>query len=184
MSALELWADVAGERAGLKGPRAAQWLGAAGIELPASPNRWVATGIPGSAHDALLVARLGASEYFLEDRVESDAGFLHKLIAALATPFAGVYPVLRSDAAFVLCGDGTLDVLAQTCNVNFGALDLATRPVIMTMMIGVSVLVIPQTVDGDVQYRIWCDPTFGSYLEAAVGEVVIDCGGRHKGMAV
>jgi len=184
MSGLELRADVVGERTGLKGPRAAQWLGAAGIELPASPNRWVASGFPGSAQDALLVARLGANEYFLEDRAASHAGFLHKLSVELATPYAGVYPVLRSDAAFVLSGDGTLDVLAQTCNVNFGALDLATRPVIMTMMIGVSVLVIPQTVGGDVQYRIWCDPTFGSYLEDAVGKVVIDCGGRHKGMAV
>jgi sarcosine oxidase subunit gamma len=89
----------------------------------------------------------------------------------------------------VLAGDGALDVLAQVCNVNFGALDCAARPVIMTLMIGVAVLMVPQgggangAAGGGVQYRIWCDPTFGEYLEESVGAVVRDCGGSHGGVS-
>ena len=56
----------------------------------------------------------------------------------------GVYPVLRSDAGFVLSGRGSFDVLAQVCNVNFADLPPATNTVIMTLMVGVSVLVIPR----------------------------------------
>jgi hypothetical protein len=37
-----------------------------------------------------------------------------------------VYPVLREDAAFALSGEGSLDVLAQVCNVNFADL-VSTR---------------------------------------------------------
>ena len=49
------------ERLGLKGPRAAQWLAANGVDLPMTPNTWT---IPAgaSAAAALLVARLGAAE--------------------------------------------------------------------------------------------------------------------------
>ena len=54
------------ERFGLKGPRAAEWLEARRIALPAAPNQWVSGADTGTS-DALLVARLGSSEFFLED---------------------------------------------------------------------------------------------------------------------
>jgi hypothetical protein len=41
----------------------------------------------------------------------------------------------------------------------------------MTLMIGVSVLVMPQERDGLV-YRIWCDPSFGSYLKSELENMV------------
>jgi sarcosine oxidase subunit gamma len=105
-----------------------------------------------------------------------------------------VYPVLREDWAFRLGGDQVHDVLAQVCNVNFAALPLASRPVIMTLMIGVAVLVVPQSVGGrdgaagqigaaERHYRIWCDPTFGPYLGESLGAVVIECGGRYTGVS-
>jgi sarcosine oxidase subunit gamma len=101
-----------------------------------------------------------------------------------------VYPVLREDWAFHLGGDGVHDVLAQVCNVNFAALSLPSRPLIMTLMIGVAVLVVPQSVAGGGQggattrhYRIWCDPTFGPYLGESLGAVVIECGGRYTGVS-
>jgi sarcosine oxidase subunit gamma len=44
----------------------------------------------------------------------------------------------------------------------------------MTLMAGVSVLVLPQNLGGtagaETIYRIWCDPSFGSYLWETLAE--------------
>ena len=178
------------ERLGLKGPRAAQWLAANGVDLPMTPNTWT---IPAgaSAAAALLVARLGAAEFFLEENTGGTT--LKRIASSLHEHPPGVYPVMREDWAFLLGGGRVHDVLAQVCNVNFAALPLVSRPLIMTLMIGVAVLVVPQrTSEGataerpgaeERQYRIWCDPTFGPYLGASLGGVVIECGGRYTGVS-
>jgi sarcosine oxidase subunit gamma len=51
--------------------------------------------------------------------------------------------------------------------VDFASLPAAQKPVVMTLMTGVAVLVLPQ----QDQYRIWCDPSFGSYLWETLTEV-------------
>jgi sarcosine oxidase gamma subunit len=86
---------------------------------------------------------------------------------------------LREDTAIVLGGVSAHEALAQVCNVNFGALELTQRPVVMTLMVGVGVLVLPQysQEDGRV-YRIWCDPGFGPYLWETLEEVVQKIPGR------
>lgn len=187
-------------RMGFKGPRAAEWLTVQGVTLPEAANTWTsdfhaamrssdahAQGRPATAGGqslevpraeltdrGLLVARLGASEFFLE----SDAGeaALARMFAGLENRPSGVYPVLREDAAFLLSGAAAHDVLAQVCNVNFAALDLETNPVIMTLMIGVAVLVVPQAAGTGRRYLIWCDPTFGAYVEDALASIVKECG--------
>jgi hypothetical protein len=53
----------------------------------------------------------------------------------------------------------------------------AARPLIMTSMVGVSVLVVPS----GSSFRIWCDPTFGNYLGESLRQVVGDCGGMFTG---
>jgi sarcosine oxidase subunit gamma len=161
------------ERCGLKGPRAAEWLEARGIALPAAPNQWTA-----AAGDESLVARLGTLEFFIEDC--AGEGRVRGLESALDPPEPGVYPVLREDAAFCLSGPGSYDVLAQVCNVNFADLELASQPVIMTLMIGVAVLVVPQMAGAWPRFRIWCDPTFGPYLEESLGTVVTESGGNYR----
>jgi len=201
-------------RLGLKGPRAAEWLAARGIALPAEPNTWrysaetstqalAETSAETSAPDALLVARLGTGEFFLEDSAAGST--VTRIAPALDGQPPGVYPVLREDWAFRLGGEGVHDALAQVCNVNFSALALDSNPVIMTLMIGVAVLVVPQSAsryrgvpaeDGGTavgggtaetmahrRYRIWCDPTFGPYLGESLGVVVIECGGSYKGVS-
>jgi sarcosine oxidase, subunit gamma len=191
MSALEFEKRNRCERFGLKGPRAAEWLEARGIALPAAPNQWAAVA-PAAARagaaisanadvaagGGLLVARLGTSEFFLEDC--AGGGWARDLESALDSPQPGVYPVLREDAAFSLSGPGSHDVLAQVCNVNFADLELASQPVIMTLMIGVAVLVVPQMVGAWPRFRIWCDPTFGPYLEESLGTVVTESGGNYR----
>lgn len=153
-------------RLGLKGPRAAELLATLGIPVPAQPNTWAPledAGAPG------IVARLGGTEFFIECDATGDR--LRALDAQLAAGAAGAYPVLHEDFSVVLGGSAAEDVLAQVCNVNFGALDLAARPVVMTSMIGVGVLVLPQAADDGVSYRIWCDPSYGSYLQSALDAV-------------
>jgi sarcosine oxidase, subunit gamma len=198
MSALALKLSRQRGRLGLKGPRAAEWLVAQGIVLPMVPNTWTHSE-PGSAADALLVARLGTGEFFLEEGMAGTT--LKRISPSLDEHPPGVYPVLREDWAFDLGGERVHDVLAQVCNVNFAALSLDSNPLIMTLMIGVAVLVVPQR-RADAQgrpaehggpaehpepaerlYRIWCDPTFGPFLSESLGAVVSECGGSHTGVS-
>ena len=197
MSVVSLELREKRDRLGLKGPRAAEWLAAHGIVLPVTPNTWTHAKDTSTA-DALLVARLGTAEFFLEDGMGGTT--LERISPSLDENPPGVYPVLREDWAFRLGGEQVHDVLAQVCNVNFAALPLASRPVIMTLMIGVAVLVVPQSVDArggaaektgaaeksgaaERHYRIWCDPTFGPYLGESLGAVVVECGGRYTGVS-
>lgn len=173
MSPLRFTQRAAGARLGLKGPRAAEWLAAQGVTLPPRPNSW--SGSAQQFGDGLIVAQLGAAEFFLEDTAGSDR--LNALTAAAGASPPGVYPVLREDACFDLSGAAAADVLAQLCNVNFAQLDLEARPVIMTLMIGVAVLVQPVAAEGAARYRIWCDPSYGHYLGESVGRVVAEYGG-------
>jgi sarcosine oxidase, subunit gamma len=167
-------ADTAA-RLGLKGPRAAEWLAAQGVAAPARVNTW---NRPPAG--LVLIARLGASEFFLE---AVDDGALSSLTVGLAAEPAGVYPVLREDFAFRLSGTGVHDVLAQVCNVDFAGLDLEARPVIMTLMIGVAVLAVPDGRTDARQYRFWCDPTFGPSLSETLGAIIVECGGTITGVS-
>jgi sarcosine oxidase subunit gamma len=202
---LSLKVREAADRFGLKGPGAPAWLAAQGIAMPPAPNTWLGPG--GPEDEGLLVARLGSSEFFLEDGLGGTA--LRDIEPLPGAHPPGVYPVLREDASFLLEGQGALDVMAQVCNVNFADLDLAAarpsaarptaarpivarpsaaRPLIMTSMIGVSVLVVPHGGPRDVadsfSFRIWCDPTFGAYLGESLRQVVGDCGGDTPGVSV
>jgi sarcosine oxidase subunit gamma len=186
------------DRLGLKGPRAAEWLLAQGIVLPMAPNTWTRSE-SGDAADTLLVARLGSGEFFLEAGMAGTT--LKRISPSLDEHPPGVYPVLREDWAFDLGGERVHDVLAQVCNVNFAALSLDSNPLIMTLMIGVAVLVVPQRradalggpaeprgrverrEPAERQYRIWCDPTFGPYLGESLGAVVSECGGSYTGVS-
>jgi sarcosine oxidase subunit gamma len=180
MTALVFDIEERRARLGLKGPRAAEWLIAQGVVLPMAANTWVHSAA-GGASDALLVARLGTSEFFLEDA--QDGSRLTGISLKLKTRPPGVYPVLREDFAFQLSGNGAHDVLAQVCNVEFAGLVLDSHPLIMTLMIGVAVLVVPQEAGAERRYRIWCDPTLGSSLSENLGAVVADCGGITRGVS-
>ena len=179
MSALALAVHGHRDRLGLKGPQAAQWLSSNGIAVPITPNTWTHAD-DALGPDALLVARLGTAEFFLEDGAAGTT--LKRISPSLDEHPPGVYPVIREDWACVLEGEGVHDVLAQVCNVNFAALSLESHPLVMTLMIGVAVLVVPQS-EAERRYRIWCDPTFGPYMSESLGAVVSECGGRYTGVS-
>lgn len=157
-------------RAGVKGPGAAAHLAALGLPVPAEPNRWVPTSNGG------LIARLGLTEFFVEDE-----GTASNRLAAAPVP-AGVYTVPRADTALVLAGQGANEVLLQTCNINFKAIEGSTGELVLTSMAGVGVLVIPQHA-GDISlYRIWCDPSYGPYLYRTLLGIVEELGGGPLGV--
>ena len=159
-------------RCGCKGPGAAQWLAAQGLTIPAAYNTWAAT-------ESGLIGRLAATEFFIEDTREG--GAVPRIRQALArgarTDSGACYPVLREDAGLILSGPQANDILLQTCNIDFAGLDLAPKPLVMTSMVGVSVLVIPQKLRQGMVYRICCDPTFGPYLWRTLLAIVREQGG-------
>lgn len=155
-------------RFGLKGPRAAELLESLGLAVPKRPNSWSPLRDSDRDDSWNVVGRLGSTEFFVEEGGEATGiAALEQLTRAGAT---GAYPVLREDLAVVLGGPPALDVLAQACNVNFAAVQ--PREVIMTLMIGVAVLVMPQRTDDGLVYRIWCDPSFGPYLKSELEKMV------------
>jgi sarcosine oxidase subunit gamma len=85
--------------------------------------------------------------------------------------------VERQYVAIALSGSALPDLLRQTCNVNFQALSLGDRPVVMTMMIGVSVTVIPGDRNGIPFYQVWGDRSYGPYLWQTLAAIVQELGG-------
>jgi sarcosine oxidase subunit gamma len=157
------------DKAGIKGPGAATWLENLGIAVPAQANAW--TGLAGSG----VIARLGGSEFFLEDGATGDTA--SRVRDALGTGIAGVYPVIRQDAGIALVGKRVNELLVQTCNVNFQELGSASRTAVMTMMVGVAVLVIRQDYQNLPGFRIWCDPTYAPYLWETLAGIATELGG-------
>jgi len=159
-------------RFGVKGPQAANWLAAQGIATPAQPNSWLPLDTDS------FVARLGLTEFLIEGAA---ADPLHANIEP-ARP--GVYPVPREDAEIALLGPQVNELLLQTCNVNFRALDLAARPVVLTSMAGVTVTILPGSHHNDPFYHVWCDYTFGAYLWRTLLEISTGLGGGPIGAAL
>lgn len=157
-------------RFGVKGAGAAAWLSSQGIPVPEHPNTWCWLSQGG------IVARLGRNEFLIEDSLDSNVA--PRLAESCQQPPAKVYPVLRQDLAIALCGTEINQLLLQTCSVNFRALLLNERPVILTSMVGVAVIVIPQT---EQYYRIWCDGTFGVYLWQTLLAIACELGGGAMG---
>jgi sarcosine oxidase subunit gamma len=153
-------------KCGFKGPGAPQWLAQLGLPVPQRANAWLP--LEGGG----IVARLGRTEFFLEDGAEGQA--VARATAAFAAGVADVYPVIRQDAGMLLAGSRCHELLAQTCNVNFPGLDPAQREAVMTQMVGVAVLVVHAGSDASSGYRIWCDPTYAPYLWETLSDVAAD----------
>jgi sarcosine oxidase, subunit gamma len=155
-------------RFGVKGPRAAELLESLELAVPERPNSWSPLRDSDRDDSWNVIGRLGSTEFFVEEG--GDAPGIVAIEQRTRAGAEGAYPVMREDFALVLGGALALDVLAQVCNVNFAMVE--PRAVIMTLMIGVAVLVIPQMTDDGIIYRIWCDPSFGSYLKSELEKMV------------
>jgi sarcosine oxidase subunit gamma len=161
-------------RSGLKGPQAAAWLDGLGIAVPPAANSWLR--LPSGG----LIARLGETEFMLEDGpVQGAAREVERKLEA--APHR-VYAVPRQDVAIALSGRRIHEVLLQTCSVDFAAVD-DPRALLLTSMIGTSVLAIPQQLDSGPLLRIWADPSFGAHLWETLLHIIQELGGGPAGLA-
>jgi len=143
-------------RFGLKGGAAAGWLEAHDIAVPRQANHWLALG------EDSRILRLGRGEYLIEGAPAE------QLLTSWQEDQPGLYRVPRYDAAFLLEGDAVPAMLSEIC-----ALD--TRPqvigdqVLMTLAAGISVTLI---CEAGRRYRLWCDATYGHYLQRTLREIL------------
>ena len=156
-------------RFGLKGPEAAAWLQARGVDLPAGVNTWA------GQSDGALVARLGRSEFLIADGPV--AGRSAGLAEALGDGTDGCWPVLRSDACLLLAGERVPELLAQTCNVDLRITDPAARAVTMTSVAGVAVTAAVAQSAPAWRVALWHDPSFATYLHDTLGAIAAELGG-------
>jgi len=174
-TSVSLWDLSWRRRFGCKGPGAPAWLASLGLKVPDGANTFVET-------DGVIVARLATSEFLVEavgDRAEFVEQARRGLTTALCPP--GIYPVARFDFVVGLGGTATVDLLRQTCSVDFApvlaAAQAASGTVIYTSMIGVGVLAIATAAPSGTQLNLWCDPSFAHYFWTTLLEVSHDLGG-------
>ena len=158
---------------GLKGPGAAAWLTRKELKPPKEIYD------SGPLPDGGLVMRNGTHEFFLESGFAARS--VPKLAEALGSARSGVHRVERQDATFVLCGERAWEVLAQTCGVNVR--DAEPGRLVLTRVAVVSCGILPQEIDGNVQFRLWVDPSTALYLWETLAQITEDLGGRIVGAA-
>lgn len=157
-------------RTGLKGYGAAAALAGLGLATPARANSWCRS-------EGAIVARLGLTEYLIEDSAGSES--VAKVLSL--ADGAGVYPVPRFDAALVVAGPQSIELFRQTCAVDMATLDATGGALALTSMVGVGVTVAAVMTPAGVAYRVWCDGTYGGYLWDTLCEVAQDMGGGPLG---
>jgi sarcosine oxidase subunit gamma len=151
-------------RAGFKGPAAADFLRTNGVPVPERHNQW-------SPHLGGFVMRLGYSEFLLESPVEND--WITPLDER-SRAASQVVPVLRQDTSLLLSGPRVHDLLAQVCSFDFESLRTSPNEVIMTQMVGVSIIALCTSPSSALAYRVWCDPSFGDYLIHTLEQIITE----------
>jgi sarcosine oxidase subunit gamma len=140
---------------GIKGKASAAWLASQHIMLPEQPNTWrVLT-------DGSRILRLGRGEYLVDG---SAAGTLD---SAWQGGQPDLYRVPRYDACFLLSGDMARKTLAEICALDVRP-EIVGNGVLMTLAAGISVTLIQEAGT----YRIWCDATYGEYLQHTLQELM------------
>jgi hypothetical protein len=161
---LDLEVVTGRERVGCKGPGAEAWLASQGIQVPAGANRF--------AIDAagVFAARLATSEFLLESTDKSANAALAPVRKALerAEYPRGVYPVLRQDFVLEIVGAEAPDMFLQTCAVDLAPIaaesSASEGPIVMTSMIGVSVVLACRQLPRGPRFTVWTDPSYSHYF--------------------
>ena len=161
MQALHIMNVSTLQRYGVKGPQASQWLANHGISIPAEANTWILS-------DHVIVMRLGASEFLIEDQID---GKTCSKLEADVDRVSGVYKVPRADASYLLAGSQVLNLLSELCTLDLRETALAENEVIMTQVAGITVIVLRQSIKNETVYRLWCDGTYGMYMFHTLSEI-------------
>ena len=158
LSLLEKW--------GVKGPGAASWLEEKGLDVP--PTIYASRPLPQGG----LIVRVGTEEFFIE-AAQSDVSlaWLRDSMPDDAT----FTPVIREDAAMLITGSGSRDLFAQTCSHRIE--QSPCDQMIFTRVAGVSCGILPQSAGDSMQYRLWFDPSYATYLGETLLQIVSELSG-------
>ena len=154
--------DLSGLRkTGLKGRDAESWLAGEEIDVPRTVFE------SRSLESRGIIVRVGSDEFFLQDGIGNSTV---SLVAERMKSHDGLlFRVEHQEATFLLIGSRSLEVLAQTCGINFSV--MAPRQVVFTRVAGVSCGVFPDSVGEIPTYRIWVDPSYAVYLWETLVEI-------------
>ena len=158
---------------GLKGSGAADWLAEQGVNVPSAIYSACPLGDQG------WNIRVGSDEFFLESGLANVT--VPALEAAIAASTVDVRPVERQDATFLVTGPRSLDLLGQTCGVDFRK--ASRHCLVMTRVAGVSCGIFPDATGGADVYRLWLDPSYAVYLWETLEQICIQLGGQVVGAA-
>ncbi len=158
---------------GVKGPGADPWLASQGVDVP--PALFDARGLP----DGGVIVRVGGDEFLLESGPSAESATA--IAAALETSSDRVTDVERQEATFLLAGSRALDVLSQTCSVNFA--EAVAGRLVMTRVAAVTCGVLPEAVDDLPLFRIWVDCSYAVYLWETLAAICEELGGSIVGAA-
>ncbi len=154
-------------RYGVKGPQAAKWLASHAVVIPKDANCWV-------KNDQTLVMRLGGSEFLIEDQ---EGGKTCKKLVADNKRAVGVYKVPHADASYLLAGVGVFNLLSELCALDLRESALPENALVMTQVAGISATVLRQRINNESVYRLWCDGTYGKYMQHVIDEITQELNG-------
>ncbi|MCH7729641.1 MAG: aminomethyl transferase family protein [Planctomycetes bacterium] len=156
---------------GVKGPDAHGWLQDQQVDVP--------DGIYESRRlaDGGVIVRLAPDEFLLEGGITNES--LPALRGQMDSPHGQVVHIVREEATFLLIGARSLEVLAQTCGINFH--EAGPRCLILTRVAGVSCGVFPDPIKEISAYRLWVDPSYAVYLWETLVEICESLGGHPIG---
>jgi glycine cleavage system aminomethyltransferase T len=158
---------------GVRGLQAEAWLRGQGLDVP--PELYDTRGLP----DGGLLARVGSDQFLLEGGIGGET--IRVVAASLGAGAADAYPVVRQEATFLLVGRRVLDILAQTCALDFG--ELPPRRLVYTRIAGVSSAIMSSDIGGISAYRLWVDPSYAADLWQSLATIVQELSGYVVGCA-
>jgi glycine cleavage system aminomethyltransferase T len=154
--------DLSGlQKLGVKGRDAESWLSSEGVEVPVD----ILESCPFS--DGGVTVRFGADEFFLEDGVANMS--VASLDERLQSRRGQVFRVEHQEATFLLVGPLSIEVLAQTCGMNFR--EAPPRQLVLTRVAGVNCAVLPELVGDIPTHRFWVEPSYALYLWEVLVEI-------------
>ena len=165
--------DLSGlHKLGLKGPDAERWLNSKGLDVPSDvfASRSLRAGG--------VIVRLGPDEFFLEGNISNTT--LLALSARIDSHKGKLVRVEHQEATFLLTGRRSLEVLAQTCGINFH--EVTPHDVVFTRVADVSCGVYPETLREVPAYRLWVDPSYAVYLWETLAEICLGLDGGEIGV--
>lgn len=147
--------DLSGlQKLGLKGPDARAVLEREGLDVPG--EIFESRPLP----DGGVIVRIGVGEFFLEDNIANSN--LPTLLDRIDAHDGQLYRVEHQEATFLLVGHRVVEVLAQTCGINFA--ETMPSKVVFTRVAGVSCGILPETIRDTPAYRLWIDPSYAVYV--------------------